>query len=159
MKTELQKEHHWLQKMVGDWTYEGEATMEPGKPAEKFKGTESVQSLGGLWIQANGKGEMPDGETAMMVMTLGFNPQTKRYIGTWIGSMMTHLWLYDGELDAAEKVLTLNSEGPAMCTSGTMAKYRDVIEIVSGDHRTLTSYILGDDGEWRPFMRADYRRM
>ncbi|HSG21438.1 MAG TPA: DUF1579 domain-containing protein [Azonexus sp.] len=159
MKTELQKEHHWLQKMVGEWTYEGEATMEPGKPAEKFKGTERVQSLGGLWIQANGKGEMPDGETAMMVMTLGFNPQTKRYIGTWIGSMMTHLWLYDGELDAAEKVLTLNSEGPAMCTSGTMAKYRDVIEIVSGDHRTLSSYILGDDGEWRPFMRADYRRM
>lgn len=158
MKTEPEKEHHWLQKLIGDWTYEGEATMEPGKPAEKFKGTESVQSLGGLWIQANGKGEMPDGDTAMMVMTLGFNPQTKRYVGTWIGSMMTHLWLYDGELDAAEKVLTLNSEGPAMSTPGAMTKYRDVIEIVSDDRRTLSSHMLGDDGEWRPFMRADYRR-
>lgn len=159
MKTEPQKEHFWLQKLIGEWAYEGEATMEPGKPAEKFKGTESVQSLGGLWIQANGKGEMPDGDTAMMVMTLGFNPQTKRYVGTWIGSMMTHLWLYDGELDAAEKVLTLNSEGPAMCTSGAMTKYRDVIEIVSDDHRTLNSHMLDDDGEWRPFMRADYRRV
>lgn len=159
MKTEPQKEHHWLQKLIGEWAYEGEATMEPGKPAEKFKGTESVQSLGGLWIQANGKGEMPDGDTAMMVMTLGFNPQTKRYVGTWIGSMMTHLWLYDGELDVAEKVLTLNSEGPAMCTSDAMTKYRDVIEIVSDDHRTLNSHMLDDDGEWRPFMRADYRRV
>ena len=159
MKTEPEKGHYWLQKLIGDWTYEGEATMEAGKPAEKFKGTESVQSLGGLWIQANGRGEMPDGDTAMMVMTLGFNPQTKRYVGTWIGSMMTHLWLYDGELDAAETTLTLNSEGPAMGTPEKMAKYRDVIEIVSDDRRTLRSHTLGDDGEWHAFMRADYRRV
>lgn len=159
MKTEPEKGHHWLQKLIGEWVYEGEATMAPGQPAERFKGTESVQSLGSLWIQANGKGEMPDGDTAMTVMTLGFNPQTKRYVGTWIGSMMTHLWLYDGELDAAEKVLTLNAEGPAMNTPAAMAKYRDVIEIVNDDHRTLSSYMLGDDGEWHSFMRADYRRM
>lgn len=158
MKTEPEKGHHWLQKLIGEWTYEGEATMEAGKPAEKFRGTESVQSLGGLWIQANGKGEMPDGDTALMVMTLGFNPQTRRYVGTWIGSMMTHLWLYDGELDAAEKVLTLNSEGPAMNKPGSMTKYRDVIEIVSDGHRTLSSFLLSDDGEWHAFMRADYRR-
>ena len=158
MNTEPEKGHHWLQKLVGEWTYEGEATMEPGKPAAKFNGTESVQPLGGLWIQANGKSEMPDCGTALMVMTLGFNPQTQRYVGTWIGSMMTHLWLYDGELDAAEKKLTLNSEGPAMGTPDKMAKFRDVIEIVSDDHRTLSSHTLGDDGEWHSFMRADYRR-
>jgi hypothetical protein len=37
-----------LQKLVGEWTAEGEATTEPGKPPEKFKSTESVRSLGGL---------------------------------------------------------------------------------------------------------------
>ena len=46
MKTEPQKEHQWLQKLVGEWTCESEATMEPGKPPERFKGTESVRSLG-----------------------------------------------------------------------------------------------------------------
>ena len=158
MKTEPELGHRWLQKLVGEWTYEGDATMEAGKPGEKFRGTESVRSLGGLWIQNVGKGEMPDGDTAMTVMTLGFNPQTKRYVGTWIGSMMTHLWLYDGELDAAERVLTLHTEGPAMGSPDQMAKYKDVIEIVSDDHRTLSSHVLAEDGTWHDFMRADYRR-
>ena len=158
MKTEPEKGHRWLQKLVGEWTYEGEATMGADKPTEKFRGTESVQSLGGLWIQNAGKGEMPGGDTAMTVMTLGFNPRTKRYVGTWIGSMMTHLWLYDGELDAAERVLTLHTEGPSMGSPDTMAKYKDVIEIVSDDHRTLSSHVLAEDGTWHDFMHADYRR-
>jgi len=46
MKTEPQKEHQWLQQLVGEWTYEGEASMGPDKPPEKFQGTESVRSIG-----------------------------------------------------------------------------------------------------------------
>src|SRR5918996_3048081 len=127
MMAQPQKEHQWLQQLLGEWTYEGEATMEPGKPPEKFKGTESVRSLGGLWILAEGQGEMPGGGTATMLLTLGYDPQKKRFVGTWIGSMMTHLWVYDGALDAAERVLTLDTEGPNMAAEGTMAKYQDVI--------------------------------
>jgi hypothetical protein len=48
MQIALQKEPQWLQKLVGEWIYEANATMEPEKPLEKFKGTESVRSLGGL---------------------------------------------------------------------------------------------------------------
>ena len=32
MKAEPQKEHQWLQKLVGEWTSEGEADMGPGQP-------------------------------------------------------------------------------------------------------------------------------
>lgn len=69
MKTEPRKEHQWLQKLVGEWTYETEAPMEPGQPPEKFTGTESVRLLGGLWIVAEGQGEMPGGGEATTVMT------------------------------------------------------------------------------------------
>ncbi|NMG77306.1 DUF1579 domain-containing protein [Aromatoleum diolicum] len=158
MKTEAQKEHQWLQQLVGEWSYEGEASMGPDKPLEQFKGTESVRTIGGLWTVGEGLGAMPDGSPATMIMTLGYDPQKQRYVGTWIGSMMTHLWLYDGELDAAGTVLTLNSEGPAMAAEGKMAKYRDVIEIKSADHRVLSSHIQGEDGTWRQFMTAHYRR-
>jgi hypothetical protein len=158
MKTEPQKEHQWLQKLVGEWTCEAEATMEPGKPAEKCKGTESVRSLGGLWVLAEGHGEMPGGEPATTLMTLGYDSQKKRFVGTFIASMMTHLWLYEGDLDAAERVLTLETEGPSMAGDGKMAKYRDVIELKSDDHRVLTSHALGEDGKWHVFMTANYRR-
>jgi hypothetical protein len=157
MKAEPQKEHQWLQKLIGEWSSEAEA-MEPGKPPTKFKGTERVRSLGGLWIVAEGEGEMPGGGLATTMMTLGYDPQTKRYVGTWIGSMMTHLWVYAGGLDATERVLTLEVEGPDMAGAGKMAKYRDVIEFKMPDHRVLTSYMLGDDGTWHQFMTAHYRR-
>ncbi len=158
MRTELQKEHEWLQKLVGEWAYETEATMEPGQPPARFTGTESVRTLGGLWILAEGQGEMPGGGAATSMMTLGYDPQKKRYVGTWIGSMMTHLWVYDGALDAAGRVLTLATEGPDMAVEGKMAKYKDVIEFKSDDHRVLTAYMLGDDGKWQQLMTANYRR-
>ena len=62
--------------------------------------------------------------------------------------MMTNLWVYDGELDAAGKVLTLDAEGPSFTAEGKMAKYKDIIEFKSNDHRMLTSRTLGDDGKW-----------
>lgn len=46
MKVEPRKEHQWLQQLVGVWTYESEAVMGPDKPMEKFKGRESVRSIG-----------------------------------------------------------------------------------------------------------------
>jgi len=159
MNIEPQKEHQWLQNLVGEWTYESDCSMGPGKPNEKFKGTESVRSLAGLWILAEGRGEIPAGGAMTTMMTLGYDPQTARYVGTFVASMMTHLWVYDGALDAAERVLTLDTEGPDMAAEGKMAKYKDVIEWKNDDHRMLTSYMLGDDGKWCGFMTANYRRV
>src|SRR5688572_16447612 len=120
MHAEPQKEHQWLQKLVGEWTSESEMEMEPGKSPERCKGTESVRSLGGLWIVGEGSGEMPGGGLATMILTLGYDPQKGRYVGTWVGSMMTHLWIYEGSLDAAGKVLTLDTEGPSFVGDGKL---------------------------------------
>ena len=113
MDMEPQKEHQWLQKFVGEWTYESEAQEGPDTPAEKMIGTETVRSLGGFWIVAEGQGSMPGGEVGTTMMTVGYDPQKQRYVGTYIGSMMSYLWVYDGELDADERVLTLAADGPA----------------------------------------------
>lgn len=158
MTARPQAEHEWLQKLVGEWTCEGEATMEPGTPPMKYKGTESVRSLGGLWILAEGQGDAPGCGPTTTMMTLGYDPQKKRYIGTFVGSMMTHMWIYNGTLDAARKVLTLNTEGPNMSAEGQMATFKDVIEIQDDDHRVLTSHLVGEDGSWHQFMTARYRR-
>jgi len=158
MEAESQKEHKWLQKLVGEWTFEGEAMMESGRPPVKFKGTESVRTLGGLWILAEGQGEMPGCGASTTLLTLGYDPKRERFVGTFVASMMAHLWVYDGALDKAEQVLTLDSEGPDMSMEGKMCRFQDIIEIKSEDHRVLTSRMLGDDGKWLQFMEAHYRR-
>jgi hypothetical protein len=155
---EPQTEHKWLQKLVGDWVFEAECDMGPDQPPIKNSGLETVRTLGGLWTIGEGSGETPDGGTYDSIMTLGFNPQTKRFVGTFVASVMTHLWPYNGTLDETGRVLTLDSEGPSFADDGTMAKYQDIIEFIDHDHRILSSQMLGTDGQWQPFMKAHYRR-
>jgi len=167
MKSEPQKEHAWLQKFIGDWAWEGEAMMGPDQPPLKSSGTETVRSIGGLWILAEGKGDWEPTESkdemsgcgpSTMLLTLGYDPGRARYVGSWVGSMMTHMWVYEGALDAAETTLTLDTEGPSMAGDGSLARYQDIYEFVSVDHRIMRSQIL-IGGDWKQFMTAHYRRI
>ena len=156
-QVQVTKEHEWLRRMVGEWTYEGNVTMGPDAPPAKFAGTESVRSIGDIWVVGEGKGDMPgcSGEGLTMV-TLGFNPQTSRFVGSWVGSMMNHMWVYDGWLEG--NTLTLESQGPDFSDPTKISTYRDVAELVDDDHRVLRSQGQGPDGSWFEFMRCDYYR-
>lgn len=158
METKPGPQHEWLQKLVGEWTSEAEADMEPGKPKVKIVGTESVRSIGGLWILGEGHSSMPGGGDGTMFLTLGFDP-AKGFVGTWIGSMMANLWIYSGELDPGGKKLYLNSEGPDFETPGKTRRYRETIELLSDDERTFSSAMLNGEGTWTTFMTARYRRV
>jgi hypothetical protein len=157
MQPEPQSEHRWLEKLVGHWTFENEAVMAPGEAPVKFTGTEVVRSLGGLWTIGEGQGEGPGGGLHKSIMTLGYDPAKKRFVGTFIGSMMTHLWLYEGALDSAGRVLTLDSDGPNFSGDG-IARYQDLIEFVDDNHRILGSRVQQSDGTWNHFMTAHYYR-
>ncbi|MGH6865785.1 MAG: DUF1579 domain-containing protein [Methyloceanibacter sp.] len=158
MKAEVQKEHLWLQKLIGDWSFEAECLMGPDQPPMKSTGSETVRSLGGLWTVGEGQGTCPDGTPVTSIMTLGYDPQKQRCVGTFVASMMTHMWTYDGALDASGKVLTLDTVGPSFAGDGSMVKYQDVIEFINDDHRVLRSRSLAEDGKWTEFMTAHYRR-
>ena len=157
MHAEPQTEHQWLNQFIGEWVSESKYSMGADQPLSKIQGTEVVRSLGGLWILSEGESEMPDGGTGKTIMTLGYDPQSDRYVGTFIGTMMTHLWIYNGILDETKKIFTLDTEGPNFSQSA-MAKYQDIIEFISDDYRVMTSKILDDRGNWHQFMTAHYRR-
>ena len=159
MEAKAQQEHIWLQQMLGDWTMEGECDLGPDQPASQTTGTEHVRDLGELWVVCEGHGEMPGGGMAEMLMTLGYDADKKKFVGSWAGSMMTGMFFYEGQLDAAKKVLALDTEGPSFTGDGTTAKYQDVITINSKDERTLHSQTLQADGSWKRFMTATYRRV
>jgi hypothetical protein len=152
-------EHEWLLQFVGDWEYESECMMGPDQPPMTSTGKQTTRSLGSLWTLGEMEHDSPDGQTARMVMTLGFDPAKQRFVGTFIASCMTHLWPYEGQLDAARKVLKLDSEGPSFVDDGAMAKYQDIIEVIDQDHYLLSSQFQSPDGSWTHFMSAKYIRV
>lgn len=158
MTPEPQAEHLWLHRLIGDWQFEGECLMGPDQPPMKSTGQTSVRSLGGLWILCDGSGDAPGGTPMNSLITLGYDPQKKRFVGTFIASCMTHLWIYDGALDTSEKVLTLDTEGPSFSGDGSLVRYQDIVEIENDDYWKLKSRVPGKDGAWFEFMTAHYRR-
>lgn len=153
-----QAEHQWLQKLVGQWTYQGEASMGPDQPAEKFEGVERVRPMGDLWVVAEGQGDMPCMGPMSTMLTLGFDPARGKFVGTWLASAMTMMWVYEGELDEQQRKLSLYATGPDCRGSGRIIPYRDSIEIVSPDHRIFRGQFQAEDGTWQQMMEAHYRR-
>lgn len=150
-------EHRWLHRLEGEWQFEGASLMGPGEDREVFSGYENVRRLGDFWIVAENE-IVVDGETGRNIITLGFDAFRKQFVGTWVGSMMSALWTYRGSLDSTEKILMLETEGPSFEKEGHMAKYRDLLEMIDADTRRLQSFALSENGRWREFMNADYRR-
>ncbi len=152
-------EHAWLRHMVGEWRIESECLGVPGMPPFKSTGSETARMLGDLWLVADGRGEMPDGAVGSWRLALGFDPGRGKFVGSWVGSMMTSMFVYEGLLDPDGRALPLMTEGPSFAGDGATAPYRDSYERVSDDERVLRSACLGPDGRWTEFMVARYRRV
>lgn len=154
-----ESQHKLLQSLVGDWTFESSCDMGPDKPRETFRGKETVRALGDLWIICEGEGETPGGGASQMVIQLGYDPAKGKFVGSFIASMMTHFWPYEGSLDASGKAITLESTGPSFDDPKVLKPYRDIITVVSEDERTLTSQMPDGKGGWVEFMKSQYRRV
>ncbi len=152
-----QKEHEWLHQFVGEWESESEAVVGPDQPAMKCTGSMSSRMLGGFWMVSEQKADLL-GTELNCIQTIGFDPQSKKYVGTWVDSMMNHMWKYEGSVDETGKILTLEAEGPNFTQPGKTAKFRDVYEFKSADEIAISSSMLGEDGKWANFMTGHAKR-
>lgn len=142
------KEHEWLKKLAGEWTCESECHM-PGGEVSKSKGTESAKMLGDFWVVSEGKGEGM-GVPFTSVFTLGYDPKTEKYVGTWVDSITGKLWTYEGTIEG--DTLTLNSEGDCPMT-GEHLKFRDEISFPDADTKVFTSKMSEDGKTWTEAMK------
>lgn len=158
MQIQPTTQHEWLQALVGEWESEMVCVMGPDQEPIRSTGKETVRSIGGLWMVAEGIGVVPGGDGVSSIMTIGFDPAIDRFVGTFIANCMTSIWHYVGQLDPENRKLTLDTEGPSFLSTG-IAKYQDSIEVVNRNHKILRSQILRKDGEWVEFMVVNYRRL
>lgn len=152
-----EKEHQWLQQFVGEWDTDSEGSMGPDQPPMKSSGTTRTRMLGEIWIVSEIQVEM-QGSKMHAVQTVGYDPVRKKYVGTWIDSMINHMWKYEGTVDAAGTRLTLEADGPDFVVANKTTRYRDAYEFKTKDHIVATSSLLTDDGKWVTFATGNYRR-
>ena len=81
-------------------------------------GRESVKAFGELWIIGEGEGTIPGGGAGSTRLTLGYDTARERYAGSWIGSMMSCIFYYDGWRDG--DTLTQETEGPKFTDDGSI---------------------------------------
>ncbi|WP_419898459.1 DUF1579 domain-containing protein [Roseomonas sp. USHLN139] len=160
MAPSITDQHRWLLQFLGEWQMTGGCTAPPGGEPMTFEGRETVRALGEAWILCEGVGPGPaPGSEMRSLMTLGYDPARGCFLGTFAASMMTHLWLYQGQLDADRRVLTLDTEGPAFGAGGGTARFQDIIALEADGTRRLTSRMQQPDGSWQQVMHGVYRRI
>ncbi|HYF00834.1 MAG TPA: DUF1579 domain-containing protein [Planctomycetota bacterium] len=148
-----EKEHAWLKALEGQWVTETEAKPDAQQPPMTFKGTSTGRSLGGFWLQLEHQAEIM-GMPWTGVMQLGFDPASKKYIGTWVDSFNAHQWKLEGTVSG--QVLTLDTEGPC-CKTGKIEKFRETFEVQGKDALLFTSSKL-ENGAWTPMLKVRYAR-
>ncbi len=151
------KEHEWLHQLAGQWEADLEVAAEPGKPPMKLKSKESTRRIGGLWIVSESEVTGP-GMPYARALTLGYDPQKKKYVGTGVDSNSMSIGHYEGSVDAAGKTLTMEGEMPSPFEPGKSVRVREVIEIKSPDQKTITTSVQGPDGSWFPLVTVNARR-
>ena len=151
------KEHQWLTQFVGEWTSESKGTMGPGQPPMECSGTLSSKKLGEFWVMNEMKGDMV-GTPMIGIQTIGYDVAKKKYVGTWVDSMMPFMWKYEGSVDKSGKILTLEAEGPNFAAPGKLTKFQDIYEFKSANEIAITSKMLGEDGKWMTFMSGTAKR-
>lgn len=158
MREDPREEHRWLQeRMIGEWRFEWEEPSKDGGPPVVHSGREVVRAHGDLWVVAEGTASVGDA-TFLNLITLGFDAARERWVGTFVGSNMTHLWRYEGARDG--DALVLESEGPRFDDTPGTGRYRDTYEMRGDDVRLLSSSTFDEaSGEWRPFMTLTYTRV
>lgn len=151
------KEHQWLAQFVGEWDTVAKGTMGPGQPPMECSYKLSSKMLGGFWTVNEIKGDMA-GTPMNGIQTIGYDEAKKKYVGTWVDSMMPFMWQYEGSVDKSGKILTLEADGPNFTTPGKLTKFQDIYEFKSADEMAVTSKMLGEDGIWVTFLSGSAKR-
>lgn len=138
---------------VGEWDVEIKAWEGPGEP-KITKGSESNRMMGDFWLIGDFKGKL-FGFDFLGHGTYTYDPEKKKYIGTWMDSLGPAVMHTEGTYDKEKKTLTM--VGDAMAPTGEMAPH--ILTSVFGDNKkTMTMEIKQKDGTKFKMLEFSYTK-
>jgi len=141
--------HKLLANSVGNWTYTVKMWMSPDPKAPPMESSGSAvtrETMDGRFFisEHTGKMQMPGPDGKMMDMQFkgmgieGYDNVKKKFVGSWIDNMGTHIMMMEGSYDPSAKSFTYRAEYEMM--PGMKTKIREVIKITDKDHRVFEWY-------------------
>lgn len=152
------EEHQILKQEDGKW--DAEITMFQGpagpySPPQKSKASESNKMIGDFWLISDFKGSF-EGMEFTGRGQFGFDPQKKKYVGSWIDSFSPNATKMVGSYDKAKKTMTYETTGIGM--DGNPVKGKNVV-VYGKDSRVMTMWSAAPDtGEMIKVMEITYKR-
>lgn len=148
--------HKMLASMAGSWTTKIKSWCEPNKPPVESTGTcEQKMVLGGRFLQQEFSGEMM-GSPFTGIGVIGYDNHTKKYVSTWMDSMGTAIFFFEGTASADGKTITQETRyddpirGPMKC--------RSVTKIVDDNTHVFEMYGTDKSGKEEKMMEITYTR-
>jgi hypothetical protein len=134
--------HEKLSPLVGEWTVELTAWMQPGAPAMKMTGKSSKSwTLGGRFVHERVETSGPLGPS-LGLGYFGYNNAKMTYEGNWLSDQSTEIVVFSGSASEDGKTFTVTGKESDPRSGGSLT-FEMVTVIVSPDSHTLTfSYLL-----------------
>jgi len=143
-----------LGKDVGAWSAEITVTPQPGAEPQSSTGRLIARLIcGGRWQVSDFKNHTTGFEGHGIY---GFNPATRRYVGTWVDDMRSSLYLGEGDWDEASRTMTFHWS--AALPGGRSMTWREITTSISDSERDFRVVFPGPDGQDFQMMHVRYRR-
>jgi hypothetical protein len=150
------KPHQMLAKLAGAWTTRTRAWMEPDKPPMEGTGTcEQKMLLGGRYLQQEYAGEMM-GSPFTGINLIGYDNHTQKYVSTWIDSMSTGIYYFEGTASADGRTITQENNYDDPVRGPTV--WRSVTRIVDDNTLEYIMYITSKGGTEEKMMEMTVTR-
>ena len=150
------KPHQLLAKMEGHWKTRTKHWMSPDQPAMTTEGTcDQKMILEGRFLHQEFRGDMM-GAPFTGIGVNGYDNHTKKYVSTWMDSMGTGIYYFEGTADAEQRTITqeCDYDDPV---KGPLT-WRSITRFVNDDTHEFEMYSIDESGKEEKMMEITYTR-
>jgi hypothetical protein len=150
-----QPEHELFKRFAGEWQFEKKSAPGDGSTPQKLgSGEMKAELLGGFFVVCRWSGDVYETDFNA-VQTLGYDVDKEEYSGSWVDSIMSYRWQFNGSLEAKGNELVIAASGPG--PNGGTTKFRERYQFNSADSITVVAQMLQDE-KWVTFMTTQLTR-
>lgn len=135
------EEHKVVMRDVGEWTIKGKVLTPEG--FQDFEGEEKVVAVGKFWTVSHHSSDMMGGLKGSS--TMGFDPKTKKFVGTWVDSFQAAPTKMTGTYDKKSNTMTYETTHVGM--DGKPMPGKIVIQYKDENSHTFTMMHQDPTGE------------